>query len=579
MAELCFLRHGPRADLTNQRPLDPNARVYDPLVTASTVDLVGEVAEQLLQLGKFEQHTKKNIYVHFSPYLRCCQSADVLASAMVKKLEARAPGAKFKFQLLCDFALSEWIHDRMKNKPPFIDSTEAYQMYTPNVQGLQNRSMVLNFRPTTQLGPWNEPDLSFKEFLERCRNYFKKLLATYEVESHANDMIIVITHGYVISSILSYFINHPVFEEIPEFGVNFASKQAGNWVLQKDCLGVLERDPHLNGTLNLETDIVYYKTNFIKKEEFNPEKQFPAIGFLGLKTDQPRPSFRITSVNNRKLNKAPNPLCSGARDWNPQDSNKFKIKAEFKMKVMHDSAFKKAFSIENHPVRPISPEVSPNLAPTRSNSTVNLSKLHSNEEIYKPLKLRYSLASDIPVAYLNSKLSSHLSLLQFHQKSSNGSYLDLRNDLLVGLNSPRDQEIQDDPSTNIHEVISRLDRVRSLLRRRPQTNTPKFGVISETGDSDHESTFALQFDNSKTVVRPKPRSPRQGSTSTSGQAPMPQVSPLRGASLSPLQANRNAGTERNKKELFYSFSSASSSEDLDEEKDDQYMWFGLNIKR
>lgn len=574
MAELCFLRHGPRADLTQERPLDPNARVFDPLVTASTVDLVGDVAEQILLLGNFEGLSKKNVYVHFSPYLRCCQSADVLVSAMVKKLETRAPNTKFKFQLLCDFALSEWIHERMKNKPTYIDSTEAYQMYTPNVQCLQNRSMVLNFRPTTQLGPWNEPDLSFKEFLERIRTYFKKLLATYEGESHLDDMVIVITHGYVISSILSYFINHPVFEEIPEFSVNYAAKQSELWVLQKDCLGVLERDPHLNGTLNLETDIVYYKTNFIKKEEFNPQKQYPAIGFLGLKTDQPRASFRITSVNNRKLNKAPNPLCSGARDWNPQDSNKFKIKAEFKMKVMHDSAFKKAFSIDKHPVRPISPEVSPNLAPTRSNSTVNLSKLHSNEEIYRPLKLRYSLASDIPVAYLNSKLSSHLSLQHFHQKSSNASYLDLRNDLLVGLNSPRDQDVHDDSSTNMNEVISRLNRVRSLQRRRPQTNTPKFGVISENGDSEQESTFALQFGSSS---EPKTKSPQQVSTPLHGPASLLGLKSLSGPS--PMRPDQKVDTDRKRKDMFYSFSSASSSDDLDGEKDDQYMWFGLNIKR
>lgn len=576
MAELFFLRHGPRADLANQEPLDKASHAFDSLVTQATIDLAGDLADRIIAASQFGV-AKKNIYVHFSPYLRCCQSADLLVSAMSTRVAERVPDSSVKFHLLCDFALSEWIHDRMKNKPPYIDSTEAYQMYTPNVQKLQNRNLVLNFRPTTQLGPWNESDLSFKEFLERCRTYLKKLLATYDKESHLHDMIIVITHGYVISSMLSAFLNHPVFEEIPEFSLNFASKRTGQWVLEKDCLGALERDPHLNGTLNLETDIVYYKTNFIKKNDFNPDKQYPTIGFSGLKTDQPRPSFRIQSVNTTEPRKAPNPLCAGARDWNPQDCNKYNIKAEFKMKVMQDTAFKKAFSIDKRPLRPISPDVSPNLAPTRSNSTVNLLKLHSNEEIFRPLKLRYSLASDIPVAYLNSKLSSHvnshLSLLHFNQRSSNGSCLDfLKNEhLLVGLNSPRDQDLGENSDANMNEVISRLNRVRSLQRRRPQTNTPKFGVISENGDdSDHEQPWALLF-GSKPSPAPKPQEAQMPSqeAATIVQSPVIERAPLK------------VRPDGSKKGLFYSLSSASSSGDdmLDGEKEDQYMWFGQNVNR
>ncbi|WPK24146.1 hypothetical protein PUMCH_001406 [Australozyma saopauloensis] len=571
MAELCFLRHGPRADLSNQQPLKADCEPYDALVSENTVQLVDDVANHIIAAGNFAGIPKKNVYIHFSPYLRCCQSADLLVTAMGSRLAGLVPDTTVKFHLLCDFALSEWIHDRMKNQPPFIDSTEAYQMYTPNIQGLQNKRLVLNFRPTTQLGPWNEPHLSYKEFLERCKTYTKKLLATYEGESHQHDMIIVVTHGYVISSILSYFINHPVFEEIPEFGVNYANKRDGHWVLEKDCLGILERDPHLNGTLNLETDIIYYKTNFIKKDDFDPDRQYPAIGFLGLKkTDQPRLSFRIQSVNASVPKKAQNPLCSGARDWNPQDCNKFKIKAEFKMKVMHDSAFKKAFSIENRPLHPISPEVSPNLAPTRTNSTVNLSKLHSNDEIYHPLKLRYSLASDIPVAYLNSKLSSHvnsqLSLLYFNHKSSDGSYLDLlRNgQLLGGLNSPRDQDPAEALSTNMHEVISRLSRVRSLQRRR--TNTPKFGAISENESDQEQPSFALQF-NSSSVVPPR---------NNLVNSPPPVTNTL--TKPSPQKPKRPQ-PNRSKSGVFYSFSGSSSDEDLEEEKQDQYMWFGQNAKR
>ncbi|KAM9886963.1 hypothetical protein OXX69_013511, partial [Metschnikowia pulcherrima] len=214
--------------------------------------------------------------VHFSPYLRCCETADLLVTELEKQIKEKHPEVTAKFQLLGDFALSEWIHDKMKNKPPFHDSTEAYQMYTPNIQMLQNKKYVSNFRPTTKLGPWNEPDLSFKEFQERCKEYFQKLLATYDKPSHDHDMIIVVSHGYVISNFISHFISQPIFEEIPEFSMNFAAKIDGSWVLRKDCLGMLERDPQLDATLNLDTDIVYYKTNFIKKDELDESREFPA---------------------------------------------------------------------------------------------------------------------------------------------------------------------------------------------------------------------------------------------------------------------------------------------------------------
>ena len=564
MAELCFIRHGPRSDLSNAPPLYPDASAFDQLVTVGAIDMAAHLAEQIFALALFGCTHKKNVSVHFSPYLRCCQSADLLVSALKSRLTERIPEAIVRFQLLCDFALSEWIHDQMKNKPPYIDSTEAYQMYTPNLQAVKNRDLVLNFRPTTLLGPWNEPGLSFKQFLERCRTYFKKLLATYEGESHQNDLVVVVTHGYVVSNILSFFTGHPVFEEIPEYGFNFATKRSGQWVLKKDCLGVLECDPYLNGNLKLETDIVYYKTNFTKKTNFNPNKQYPGVGFQKLKADEPRQSFRIRSVKEGPIN-AQNPLCSAARDWNAQDSNKFTIKAMFKMKAMQDSAFKKAFSIVNPPIRPVTPEVSPSLAPERSNSTINLSKLHSNEDIHRPLKLRYSLASDIPVGYLNSKLNSqvnsHLSLLHFNGRSSNRSSLDLdRNDqLLIGQNSPHDKDAP--LTTNMNEVVSRLSRIRSLQRRRQLNSTPNYVSINESGDPDKDDLFTLQFN-----------------ISAATESKSLDALSLENPPSAPLTASPAPRSSTHLKCMFYSFSS-NSSDELDDNKDDQYVWFGQNFTR
>lgn len=500
MAELVFLRHGTRADhaSSNNPPLYHDYRKWDPSLAISAAGEVLKVAREISKTCTFDR-PKKNIYIHFSPYLRCCQTADLLVSS----LKQERADSQLKFHLNCDFALSEWLHDRMSNRPPFTDSNEAYEMYTPNIRILENKRLISNFRPTTTLGPYNEPDLSYKDYIDRCKTYFKKLVATYDKPFHVknNDLIIVVSHGYLTNQFLLYFLNHPIFEEIPECTINYAQRTDGVWELKRDCLGLLNE--LMDTTLNLETDIVYYKTNFFKKEELDESKQYPTMGFQGLRPEfqDPRPSFKIKEPRERSVNR--NPLCPSAKDWSAQDSNKFRMKSDFKLKVMNDEAFKKAFDITNHPLHPISPEVSPNSEPTRNNSVIDLRKLTSNEEIQRPFKLRYSLASDIPVHYLNSKVNSHVSLAQFQRNaySHNNSSSDMGILGSTGSNgslTPRDNSDMDDVSNyaevapgtpgtqqNMGEVINRLLRIRSLQRRRAQA--PSVSKIRENSDSSDDS--------------------------------------------------------------------------------------------
>ena len=593
MTELVFLRHGPRADhgKNDGEALHSPYKKYDLLVTRETEQLAAGVAAQIVLQASFFGVTRKNVFVHFLPYLRCCETADLLVTELEKQIKEKHPEVTAKFQLLGDFALSEWIHDKMKNKPPFHDLTEAYQMYTPNIQMLQNKKYVSNFRPTTKLGPWNEPDLLFKEFQERCKEYFQKLLATYDKPSHDHDMIIVVSHGYVILNFILHFISQPIFEEIPEFSMNFAAKIDGSWVLRKDCLGMLERDPQLDATLNLDTDIVYYKTNFIKKDELDESREFPALGFGGLKSHDghPRPSFRIKllSANNAQTGRqasARNPLCPAAKDWDPQRPQPFQVKSEFRMKVMNDEAFKRAFDITKPPQRPTSPEVLPTSEPSRINLTVDLAKLRLNEEIYHPIKLKYSLAADVPVPYLNLKVNLHVSL---HQLTSSSLELGrvplnvLPGNVSGGLASPRDVTLDIELSPNMNEVISRLARVRSLQRRRPQTATPKFGVISEqdTPPADvTENKFALQFghalhqDSATHDLQKAQPVPARPAVNTNPSALKFVPSML----LHESKPEKKPG-----KTIFYNFNSNSNSSDesLDEETaGEKYMWFGQNVR-
>lgn len=606
MADLFFLRHGPRADFagSNDPPIYPDYKPYDPLVTILTVGLVAALAAEICGKVKFSAEKKKNIYIHFSPYLRCCQLADLLATALQKEVAAISE-AKPRFHLLGDFALSEWIHDNMKNEPPFLDLTEAYQMYTPNVRLLENRKMCLNFRPTTQLGPWNESGLLFTEYQHRCRQYLQKLLATYDKPSHDEDMVIVVAHGYVVSSFLSSFVNHPIFEEIPELGLNFAHKSDGVWTLQHDCLGLLEKENN-DGVLNLESDIVYYKTNFVKKDAFNELQQFPAMGFGGLKRPQnenePRPSFKVQLEDHKPL--TVNPLCPAAKDWDPRRLQTFRVKSEFAIKVMNDEAFKKAFDLLNPPTHPVSPEVSPNSEPTRTNLTVDLSKLRLNEEIYHPFKLRYSLASDIPVQYLNSKVNSHMSLVLMQRSagSHENSSLDLfrpfssiHGNMSGGSGSPRDEN-SDTELTNMNDVIQRLARVRSLQRRRAQSTTPKFGKIAENEvmSTSADKKFSLQFgpprelppdSESSNQNLPKVKSPASVNHHKSDPE-MLSNRRRRSSSIKFIPSVLKEHDENKKLQqlIFYHLASDLSMSGSDEEEsgsesDQKYQWFGQNIKR
>ncbi|CAH6719055.1 hypothetical protein CLIB1444_01S20428 [[Candida] jaroonii] len=477
MTELYFMRHGQRIDHAleldaNAKPMFEDYKPYDPSLAISAQDQIEECCDDIVESTKaFKPKTsetlKKNIFIHFSPYLRCCQTADLLITYLKPKFEAKYPNYKIRFQLLGDFALSEWIHDKMKNKPPFIDSNDAYQMYTPNIKLLKNRSACSNFRPCVTLGHYNGFDLSYKDYQDNCKEYFKRLLATYDKPTHIKnqDIVIIVSHGYFINNILSYFVNHPIFDEIPEAKINFARKirvdddgnevdlegdededPHYNWSLMKDSLGLFGFNA-IDTSLNLETDIVYYKTNFIKRDELNPKKANETK-----KEDKPRPSFKIphTSQSYQMANceslhldldsKAPqisstkdnhknphiidNPICPAAKDWSPQKLKTFAIKSEFKLKMMGTGIFKNEYDITKPPIRPVTPEVSPCSEPTRNNSVIDLSKLSHNKD-HRPLNLKYSTTAEIPLHQLNQKVNSQVNLAQFQRSnpSSNNSSL------------------------------------------------------------------------------------------------------------------------------------------------------------
>lgn len=408
MTELYFLRHGKRIDHDpTGTALVEDYQPYNPSLSDSAIPQFEAIAEELIASStNITEPTRKTIHIHFSPYLRCVQSADLLITSLKNKVSSHFQDPpKIKYSLLGDFALSEWIHTNMNNKPPFYDSNDAYELYTPNLKLIKNKTCLSNFRPTITLGNWNGYDLSYSDYQERSRDYFKKLIATYDKPIHKHDIIVVISHGYMINNFLSFFINTSNFNEVPEAKLNYAQKgHDDQWRLVKDCLGLTETVE--DTTLNLDTDIVYYKTNFIKKDELEELIELTPL----------ESTFSLITPSSLEL-----PKNSFSQPNLSPNANKFKIKEEFKLKVMNDEAFKKTFDLTNKPVKPVTPELSPNSLPTRTNSIIDLSKLTFNKEIYKPRKLRYSNSGDYPIDTLNSKLNSQLNLLTMNTSSPTNS--------------------------------------------------------------------------------------------------------------------------------------------------------------
>ena len=149
---------------------------------------------------------------------------------------------------------------------------------------------------------------------------------------------------------------------------------------------------------------------------------------------------------------------------------------------MNDESFRKHYNISNHPSRPISPEVSPNSAPTRSNSVIDLSKIVSNDDL-QPMKLKYSHTSEIPMHKINSRVNSQVNLSSFGKGSfpqPNGSNTDI-----FRTNSESRGSSKEGSTTDLPRYISSMQN-RSRSSSNPMTHVH---VAHNAKDSYFPSTI------------------------------------------------------------------------------------------
>ena len=200
---------------------------------------------------------------------------------------------------------------------------------------------------------------------------------------------------------------------------------------------------------------------------------------------KPRPSFKIKETSaaygsgrNHRQDKLIFVLLQGT---GPKFET-FPYKNEFKEKIMNDESFRKHYNISNHPSRPISPEVSPNSAPTRSNSVIDLSKIVSNDDL-QPMKLKYSHTSEIPMHKINSRVNSQVNLSSFGKGSfpqPNGSNTDI-----FRTNSGSRGSSKEGSTTDLPRYISSMQN-RSRSSSNPMTHVH---VAHNAKDSYFPSTI------------------------------------------------------------------------------------------
>ncbi|KAI5960200.1 uncharacterized protein KGF55_004923 [Candida pseudojiufengensis] len=576
MTELYFLRHAERIDHAlkqnpEAKPIIPDYQPYDPSLAESGIDQIKTVVDDICSTTNTfqdkENSLRKNVFIHFSPYLRCCQTADILITELKSKFSELFPNYKVRFQLLGDFALSEWVHDKMENKPPFIDSNDAYNMYTPNLKTLKNKNACSNFRPTISLGQYNGPDLSYTDYQARSKEYFQKLLATYDKPSYIKnqDIIIIVSHGYMINNFMSYFINHPIFEEIPSATINFAKRIEKDeiediedeydpknfyWKMEQDALNITKEEG-VDTVLNLESDIVYYKTNFIKKNELlnKPKEEHIKDEY------KPRASFKIESTSASKSadGKPPirnNYLCPAAKDWVPNKRH-FNIKAEFKEKVMNDESFRRNFDITHPPSKQISPDVSPNSAPTRSNSVIDLSKILSNESV-QPIKLKYSNTSEIPIHKINSRVNSQVNLAQFN-RSANSSAENSTTDLPKYVSQLQNRHrSSSNPNSSVYVAHHTKDSYFPQVINRVRSNESDMSIDSIGDGVVDEMDIIKENEPSSLSMSIAAAASASASASVSAAAAASAIPTTRASPMDTLNRARSLNKKRPNNPLFSS---------------------------
>ena len=308
---LILLRHCSRVDKAYRecsRPASPSScddqvspstswlANFDPPVDLLLADKEMDAAVRMMSSHIAPEHPSKRlrILIHCSPYNRCIQTAEMLLSRLEHQPEFNPAHCKVTHRLRVDQALSEWLNEsfNLNFLPP---NDDGYSMI--NNVNIYLTSPTVNFGMDSQIAKWNkqhektpgtppplnpttrthlrsikdstwsynalghcgdygEPPLEFKQ---RCFDYLTTLLQHYYTRqpysADKDTVLIVISHGAVISTLLQMLLNRPIFNEIPLCTpVYFKQSEC-----RRTVFSLMDYDFNLNKILTFSSDRELYR--------------------------------------------------------------------------------------------------------------------------------------------------------------------------------------------------------------------------------------------------------------------------------------------------------------------------------
>lgn len=308
---LILLRHCSRVDKAHRecsRPPSPSSyddqispstswlANFDPPVDLALADKEMDAAVRMMSSHLAPQHPSKRlrVLIHCSPYNRCVQTAEMLLSRLEHQPEFNPAHCKVTHKFRVDQALSEWLNEsfNLNFLPPNDDGysminnvniyltspTVSYGMDSqiskwerqhekttdaPPPLNATTRTHLRNIKDSAwsynalgHCGDYGEPPLEFKQ---RCFDYLTTLLQYYYTRqpysADKDTVLVVISHGAVISTLLQMLLNRPIFNEIP-LCTPVYFKQSER---RRTVFSLMDYDFNLNKILTFSSDRELYR--------------------------------------------------------------------------------------------------------------------------------------------------------------------------------------------------------------------------------------------------------------------------------------------------------------------------------
>ncbi|CDK27759.1 unnamed protein product [Kuraishia capsulata CBS 1993] len=256
---LILLRHGSRLDKGIGSSSDSHANdastwlaPFDPPLNMETAPRQIELAVKKIKGNlRFEQRKDPKIYVHSSPYNRCVQTAELLLASLNQPCTVK---------LRVDKALSEWLHSDFDTKylPPNDSGASMISNINNYIHNFADNDTLKRAKDPmwvyNRLGECGDYGESLKELKRRCFKFLTSFLQFYARSQKSgedkNSVIVIISHGAVISTLLQILLNRSVFNEIP-LATPIYFKQSSN---KRTVFNITDYDKNLSSILSISND-------------------------------------------------------------------------------------------------------------------------------------------------------------------------------------------------------------------------------------------------------------------------------------------------------------------------------------